>query len=448
MSKDLTSDVATSEWLNSQKKSTRSAYKSSWLHFLEFAKLSGDQILADRKTDKEFKWEKQVLAAKTWLIETKGLSENTAKSVTTAARSFFAFHRVGLEFRKPEKARLKEAHAKSEDYRFSVGDLQKMFNVANLTEKYVLTVGKSFGLRAGDFMKLTKGDLEAYIDREPPISIGAYSTQKEGVKAYPFIDADAQPIIKLMLDKMTREGRTRPSERMLTYTNKLQLTRVLKRLVQKAGLNVGNKNVKFHCLRKFLIDRISSVMSESKWKQVVGKKISEGAYISPESLREDYARVMTETTFTKPTLEGGLEKRIKKEVLLTIARTMGMGESEVQTIFAAKQQDIDKEIEALEKIIDKKRQTEIIEAIKSKGVYEEWAEGLTEEEKEVYKEMIRSMFKHFFNSEKKPKNEDCANGAHCSEDFKQIGEDELLEHLKAGWKVTHKLGDGDLIVQR
>jgi hypothetical protein len=360
------------------------------LHFLEFAKLSGDQILADRKTDKDFKWEKQVLAVKTWLVETKGQADNTAKAVTTAARSFFAFHRLGLEFRKPEKARLKEAHAKSEDYRFSVGDLQKMFNVANLVEKYVLTVGKSFGLRAGDFMKLTKGDLEAYIDREPPISIGAYSTQKEGVKAYPFIDVDAQPIIKLMLDKMTREGRTKPSERMLTYTHKMQLSRVLKRLVQKAGLNVGNKNVKFHCLRKFLIDHLSSYMSESKWKQLVGKSISEAAYVSPEGLRQDYARATPETCFTAPNLD------------------------------------------------DMRKRQEVSEAITSKLLAKE---PLSDED-------IGNIKRYNIKLAQRKTLATRHNGGSIDCAFEQIAETQLLSYLQAGWQVVHRLSDGQIIVKR
>ena len=33
-------------------------------------------------------------------------------------------------------------------------------------------------------------------------------------------------------------------------------------------------------------------MSESKWKQIIGKKISEGAYVSPQELREAYLRAM------------------------------------------------------------------------------------------------------------------------------------------------------------
>jgi hypothetical protein len=43
--------------------------------------------------------------------------------------------------------------------------------------------------------------------------------------------------------------------------------------------------------------------------------------------------------------------------------------------------------------------------------------------------------------------ENCEDG-HCGEEFKQIGETLLLEHLKAGWKITHNLGNGEIIVQK
>jgi hypothetical protein len=45
-----------------------------------------------------------------------------------------------------------------------------------------------------------------------------------------------------MVEKMTREGRTDPSERMLPFKDEIQLTRVLKRTADKAGINYGTKN--------------------------------------------------------------------------------------------------------------------------------------------------------------------------------------------------------------
>ncbi len=290
-------DKATWEWLNSCKKSSKCTYQTAWKYFLEYVGMTGDQILESRRTDNVYAWEQRVLDFKRWMMDTKKQSDYTAVTATGAARSFFAFHRYPSKFRKTESATLGKAKRKTEDYRFSRDDLKKMADMTDLEEQYVIVAGKSFGLRAGDFLALTRGDLEPYINRELPISLGEYHTQKESVKAYPFIDSDAQPIIKLMLETMSREGRTSPGERMLTFKDQITLSRTLKRVADKAGIQHGNKIIRFHCLRKFLIDNLSRFMSSEKWKQVVGKKINEAAYVSPDSLREDYARAMSETCF-------------------------------------------------------------------------------------------------------------------------------------------------------
>lgn len=213
--------------------------------------MSGSEILASRKEDKDALWEKHVLAFKTHLKD-KGFGDYTATTAAMAIRGFFSYYRLPLQYRKSETKRLRERTRKTEDYRFSLNDLQKMYDVADLQEKYVLLVGKSFGLRAGDFLRLTRGDLESHIESEPPISIGEYKTEKESVSAFPFIDTDAKPVVKLMLEKMSREGRTGNGERILSYQQDIQLSRVLKRLTEKAGINTGGKQVRFHCMRSFL----------------------------------------------------------------------------------------------------------------------------------------------------------------------------------------------------
>jgi len=390
-------DQATLEWLNSQKKGTKWTYKAFWEKFLEFTGLTGEAILADRKQDKEYTWEKKVLTFKDWLIREKGYADYTATAATMAVRGFFAYHRVTLQFRRKEGARLGERVRKSEDYRFIREDLQKMCAMANLKEQYVITAGKSFGLRAGDFVKLTRGDLEPYLNREPPISIGEFSTEKESVKAYPFIDTDALPVIRLMIEQMTREGKTKPTDRMLNYRYGRELTRVLKRLAKKAGINTGNKQVRFHCLRKFLIDRLASVMSESKWKMIVGKVIPEQAYVSPDDLRDDYKRAMRETCFVKAETEN-VELLAKSQALKMIAKMQGITEEQMRDIFKMRKAGtVEAEVEALENELTKKKEKE----------------------------------------------KDCPD---C--EFKEISEQELLSYLQENWQIEYKLSNGHVIVKR
>lgn len=400
-------DKATREWLGSQKAGTRSTYQTAWKHVLEFAKMTGDQILEDRKGDKEFAWEKKVLALKTWMIEEKKQSENTAKGAATAARSFFSFYRIPLKFRKTEKAKLAEAKRKTEDYRFSREDLKKMADFGDLTEKYIVVAGKSFGLRAGDFLRLTRGDLEAYIDREPPISIGEYHTEKENVNAFPFIDTDAKPIIKMMLGAMTREGKTDSNGRILNFSDERPLTQTLQRAADKAGINHGNKIIRFHCLRKFLTDHLSSHMSTEKWKQIVGKKISEGAYISPDSLREDYARAMAETTFTKP--EGDAAEIASFSALEVFAeQILHVTKEQMTAWYGGKRRGMRRELTVKEKT----------EALKEK----------IREVQDAQKAQIAS---------------GCKDGEHCQ---RVVGEEELPDLLSKGWHVAAALPSGKVVV--
>jgi integrase len=381
-------DATVEEWLSSQKLSTRTTYRAYWKHFHEFAGLTGSEILENRKADKNFSWERKVIEFKNWMAE-KGYATYTATAATMAVRSFFEFHRCHLEFRSQESSKIAKRTRVTEDYRFGLEDLRKMFEVADLKEKYVLTAGKSFGLRAGDFLRLARGDLDPYIDKgEPPISIGSYRTQKEGIVAYPFIDSDALEVIRLRIDQMTREGHIKATDKMLPYGYEVQLSRVIKRLVIRAGINVGVKEIRFHCMRKFLIDRLSSFMSESKWKQIVGKSISESAYVSPDSLREDYKRATAETAFKKTAeIEGRLAELEKFKAGLTpeqreTARRAGI-------------------------IMRKKGQARVPEEV-----------------------------------------EECANGKNCGEEFKQVKEAGLLEELKAGWQIAYKLENGEVIVKR
>ena len=77
---------ATHEWLNSMKKSSRSTYQSHWRHFVKFTGMTGDQILADRKADTDFKWEKKTIEFKRWLIETKKKDVRVGMKVRLVAR--------------------------------------------------------------------------------------------------------------------------------------------------------------------------------------------------------------------------------------------------------------------------------------------------------------------------------------------------------------------------
>jgi hypothetical protein len=49
---------------------------------------------------------------------------------------------------------------------------------------------------------------------------------------------------------------------------------------------------------------------------------------------------------------------------------------------------------------------------------------------------------------RKKSTSDCEDGVHCREEFRQISEGELLQHLREGWAIEHNLNNGELIVHK
>jgi hypothetical protein len=147
-------------------------------------------------------------------------------------------------------------------------------------------------------------------------------------------------------------------------------------------------------------------MSESKWKQILGKQIDEKAYISTDSLREDYARAMTETCFQKESSAEEVAVLAKKEALKIFAKAQGWSADDIGKIFRR------------ENVSSPEDELRILEELIAKG--------------------------------KKPgKDYDiaCEDGEHCAE-FSQIPELQLLAHLKDGWEIVKELSNGEVIVRR
>jgi hypothetical protein len=301
MEKDLSFDMKSNlndkiidEFLNAQTKlGTFKTYKTQMKLYLEYTGKTGQQIIDEKRNDTNFQVETSIFGFRKWLLQ-KGKSENYATSTVGAVRGFYSYYRMPLMFRKQESRKLTEKNRTTTDYLFDREDLAKMALAGNLKERYVLLVGKSVGLRASDFLKLTFGQLRSVkLDVEAPVAVGEIATQKERIQAFPFLDSDALPIVKAILEANKDKA---DNQRILTDTED-NLSVILQTLAKKAGMEIENgavhgKRIRFHCLRKFLIDRLSAYAGESQWKQIVGKAIDEGAYVSQDQLKGVFSRAM------------------------------------------------------------------------------------------------------------------------------------------------------------
>ena len=150
-------DAVVDEFLNSQtKEGTFKSYKTVLKQYLEYTKKTGQELLDIKRQDKDFQVENSMLTYRKHILS-KGKSENYAVGSIMTIRGFYSYYRLPLLFRRQESKKLGEKNRTTTDYLFDKEDLAKMALVGNLKERYVVLVGKSIGLRASDFVKLTYG---------------------------------------------------------------------------------------------------------------------------------------------------------------------------------------------------------------------------------------------------------------------------------------------------
>ena len=88
-------------------------------------------------------------------------------------------------------------------------------------------------------------------------------------------------------------------------------------------------------------------------------------------------------------------------------------------------------------LMELKKRQEIVEEIQSKILS---GESLTDDDRaNIKRYSIR------LREKARRSSEDCPNGQNCQQ-FLQISENDLLQHLKDGWTLLHKLTNGDVIV--
>jgi len=296
------------EFLSIMKESSRRTYESYFRRLIEFEPtLNGAKMLEEKDL-----WERSKCIQFKRYLKGKGFSKDMQKSAIGAIRGFFSHNRKPLFFNRAEKKQVNESGNETEGIFFSREEMIRMWNLSTLSDysKWVLC-DKCMGLRASDFAKITFGQLRALdLNAEAPIFFMKVCTEKESIVANVFLDSDVIHTIQEMLE-LHKDAKD--SDRVYPFRVDY-LSRILRNLAIKAQINVGEKEVSFHAMRRFLYDRLTNVMSDDKAKLIVGKAVKENPYLdkSSDSLREEFKKVLSEIS-----INGNGAVKAKVEALST-----------------------------------------------------------------------------------------------------------------------------------
>ena len=270
---------ALEDWLSQYGEATQKIYRHLFQKFLDWAKTTPEELLKiyEEAKDKR-KWAKEygaILLRFQGDLLKKGMKPNSVNTAVNCARSFFSSSCQPIKFRRGgivQKEMAKGEHV------FSQSDLQKMYFIADLRDKAIMSTATCLGWSAQDFLGLKRDFIEKLVER----------AKTEGQEFIRF-DWTREKTKASVLGILTPEA-LNDLEKWLRYSEKYKskwlwaggrktrihkdvLSDVLKRLSKKADLALTGK-LRFHLFRKFLMNTLAvSGLNEFEIKIILGKKI-------------------------------------------------------------------------------------------------------------------------------------------------------------------------------
>ncbi|MCW4054480.1 MAG: site-specific integrase, partial [Candidatus Bathyarchaeota archaeon] len=220
-----------------------------------------------------------------------GYSINSARNMTLGVRQLFRYYQMPAAMRSGSK--VSQTVKTTRNFPLTIEHVRKMFQVANLKERMVLSLAVDTGLRISDFIAIKKTDLPP-LDAEKPIAF-TLLTQKEKIPAHCFLSKETVNQLKTYLPTL----RKKTNEYLFASNGKTHISdeavsKMLNRLAEKAQINLNGKSLTFHCFRKmFLSASIDSGIGLIAGKKLCGKAIarSDDTYLTTVKLKEKFIQL-------------------------------------------------------------------------------------------------------------------------------------------------------------
>ena len=311
--------MSVQEFLNSiSNPRTRKGYRFGLNKFVEWFGKPAEEILAIRQEDltqrpgenlveyrnRAARFEKEIEKFHSHLIK-NGYSINSARNMTLGIRQLFRYYQMSVIMRSGSK--VSQTVKTTKNFPLTIEHVRKMFQVANLKERTILSLAVDTGLRISDFLAIKKTDLPP-LEAESPIAF-TLLTQKEKIPAHCFLGKETVDLLKTYLPTT----KNRKNEYLLASNGRSHISdeavsKMLNRLADKAQIDLNGKSLTFHCFRKmFLSASIDSGIGLTAGKKLCGKAIarSDDTYLTTVKLREKFIQLKKFLTITQsPEIEG------------------------------------------------------------------------------------------------------------------------------------------------
>jgi site-specific recombinase XerD len=341
---------------------TKKGYRFGLKEFVEWYGKPAEEILAIRQEDLtqkpgenliEFKiraarFEKEIEKFHSHLIE-KGYSINSARNMTLGIRQLFRYYQMPVTMR--SGSRVSQTVQTTKNFPLTIVHVRKMFEVANLKERTILSLAVDTGLRISNFLAIKKANLPS-LDEEPPVAF-TLLTQKEKITANCFLSRESVDLLKIYLSALQKKNNIYLfSSNDRSHISDEAISKMLNRLAEKAQIDLNGKSLSFHCFRKmFLGASIDSGIGLTAGKLMCGKAVpkSDGTYLTTVNLRQHFIQ-LKKFLWIKKVSEPEGEERMEslKNAVINLQQDLTQQKTITQT-FTEKNAQISEDLDRLKK---------------------------------------------------------------------------------------------------
>lgn len=195
-----------------------------------------------------------------------GLKSNTALSYISSARSFFSNEAISIKL---QAGKLPRPEMAMGEHRFTLNELRKMWLIADTEGKARLSVAVSLGWSVSDFLSLTAEFIQNVVGNKDIDGFAAfdYRRMKTKTRIRGVLNANTVHDLEQYLARVPAG-----QEYLWTTHTKTGINYWLRRLFKEAGLQAAG-SLRFHLVRKYVYDLVSSQCGVNEAKLLTGKTI-------------------------------------------------------------------------------------------------------------------------------------------------------------------------------
>jgi len=306
----IVSTLSTAEFLKyieeTKSYSVLKQYRTGINLFSKFFGKTPDEILELRKQDvtsgnpvQKKRFSREIEKFHAWLLKpthtiqgkkNRAYGINSARNYCVGIQQLFKFYEMAVVL--PAQSKVGKSVISTKDFPLTVTALRKMYDVASLRERVVLSMAKDLAWRVSDFMTIRRDELPD-LEQEPPIQLEKI-TKKENIIAKSFLSAETCELLKIYLPTLNQENPYLWQSNQRSHLEEKQLNRIIRSLVEKVKIKIpAGKRIRFHAFRKLFLSTCADLSVDVNLaKLMCGKAVDASmlAYLNGVQLKQAFEK--------------------------------------------------------------------------------------------------------------------------------------------------------------